>query len=193
MRILEVDFLLIKVTQTMPSTPPLPHISSLKHKHTRYLQLIGMIKTELKSPLLKLHLNVGTSWTVIFHSSQTQVSPCDNLNWWLTEWSDGKKSPPGLDGSMEKVMPHFSKWSNEFASNDRYTFSHSQNASLRPAHSSKTPFPPSSGKHPGRLSPIDCYCNIWKNECRVAFSCTIPAETKYLLKVRQPFPSPGRA
>lgn len=65
---------------------------------------------------------MGQSGTFIFHSSETPLLPSENSNWWLIEWFDEKNSPPGLDGSMKKIMPHLSKWSNEFARNDHYTF-----------------------------------------------------------------------
>lgn len=143
-----------------------PTTSSLKHTHTRYLQLIWMIKRELKSPLLKLHLNVGAIWNIYLPLILDSI---------ITKWKFElvtyrmiwrKNSPPGLDGSMKKIMPHLSKWSNEFARNDHYTlfffffFSNSQNVSLRPAHSSNTFCPQSSGRHPVKLSHINVYCNI---------------------------------
>lgn len=72
-----------------------------------------------------------------------------------------KISPPGLDGSMKK-MPHLSKWSNEFAGYDHYTFFffNLQNVSLRPAHSSHTLFSQSSDRHPVKLSHSNFYFNI---------------------------------
>lgn len=41
-----------------------------------------------------------------------------------------------------------------------FFFSNSQNVSLRPAHSSNTLFPQSSGRHPLKLSHVNFYCNI---------------------------------
>lgn len=57
-------FLAVKSHKPLLQPTLCPTISSLKHKHTRYLQLIWMVKRELKSPLLKLHLNVGTIWNI---------------------------------------------------------------------------------------------------------------------------------
>lgn len=64
---------------------------------------------------------MGQSGTFIFthlrlHYHQEKIRIGDLQN-------DLKKkiSPPGLDGSMKK-MPHLSKWSNEFAGYDHYTF-----------------------------------------------------------------------
>lgn len=60
-----------------------------------------------------------------------------------------------------KKMPHLSKWSNEFAGYDHYTFFfNSQNVSLRPAHSSHTLFSQSSDRHPVKLSHSNFYFNI---------------------------------
>lgn len=156
-------FLAVKSHKPLLQPTMCPTISSLEHKHTWYLQLIWMIKRELKSPLLKLHLNVGTIWNIYLPLILDSIITRENSNWWLIEWSDEKNSPPGLDGSMKKIMPHLSKWSNEFARNGHYTFfffsihkmSHLGQPTV-PIHY----FPQSSGRHPVKLSHVNFYCNI---------------------------------
>lgn len=122
-----------------------------------------MIKRKLKSPLLKLHLNAGTIWNIYLPLILDFIITKKKFELVTYRMIWRKNSPPGLDGSMKKIMPHLSKWSNEFARNDHYTFfffSNSQNVSLRPAHSSNTLFPQSSGRHPLKLSHVNFYCNI---------------------------------
>lgn len=111
MTILEKD-LFLKSHTNHSSNPPLPHNQFPKAKHTGYLQLIWTIKRELKSPLLKLHLNVGTSWN--FYLLLISDSIITKRKFKLVT-IDEKNSPPGLDGSMKNIMPHLSKWANELA------------------------------------------------------------------------------
>lgn len=81
-----------------------------------------MIKRKLKSPLLKLHLNAGTIWNIYLPLILDFIITKKKFELVTYRMIWRKNSPPGLDGSMKKIMPHLSKWSNEFARNDHYTF-----------------------------------------------------------------------
>lgn len=72
--------------------------------------------------MLKLHLNAGTIWNIYLPLILDSI---------ITKWKFElvtfrmiwrKKFTSRIDESMKKIMPHLSKWANEFARNDDYTF-----------------------------------------------------------------------
>ena len=165
-----------------------PTTSSLKHTHTRYLQLIWMIKRELKSPLLKLHLNVGAIWNLYLPLILDSI---------ITKWKFElvtyrmiwrKNSPPGLDGSMKKIMPLLSKWSNEFARNDHYIYIYIFSPIHKMSHLGQPTVPIHSVPNllagtlwscPTLMSTAISWDKVSKsNKCQVSLSFMIPAGKK---------------
>lgn len=121
-RILEADFLLWSHTNHFFNPPSAPQSVPSSTDIRDTYNWLEWFKRELKSPLLKLHLNAGKIWNILSSLILDSI---------ITKWKFElvtyrmiwrKNSPPGLDGSMKKIMPHLSKWANEFARNDHYTF-----------------------------------------------------------------------
>lgn len=161
-----------------------------------------MFKRELKSTLLKLHLNVGTSWNILssthlrlrYHQAKIRIGD-------LTEWADEKKIH--LQDWMEawrKCLIHLNDPMNWLGMITIPLLAiQIPSDSLRPAHSSHTSYSPhlpagSLGSWPTLILTAISWDKVSKrNKCQVSLSF-IPAgkKNKSLKKKKkdtEPFPS----
>ena len=63
-----------------------------------------MIKRELKSLLLKLNLNIGTRWNIYLSLILDSIFTTRKFKLMTYRMPEEKNSPPGLDGSMRKML-----------------------------------------------------------------------------------------